>query len=337
MHHFDELTKLSTKQAGLFSRSQALALEFSPSALDRAVGSKLLVRHCERVYRIAGVPMGRPLDLWAALLWAGADGVLSHETAGWLWRLEGLGNKPPKTIDVTVPAKRRLVPPDNIALHRTRTLVHGRDWGLLAGYRCTSLARTLIDLAGVLAETNLEHAFGSAWRRNTDNRNAVLEALERLGMKGRAGASLLAKIAGRNELGPTQSWLEQRVRIAMRRANIPLPMPQLAIQDDDGKQIGVFDFAWPQHRLVVFADSWKWHGPRLAFEKDRRQSAALVAAGWFPLPVTHRRLDDDEAGFIRELKRSLRMPVEPLHREPTRKLHTPQPSDESPLAQYRRR
>lgn len=40
------------------------------------------------------------------------------------------------------------------------------------------------------------------------------------------------------------------------------------------------DFCWPELGLIVEADSWRWHGGRLATERDRERDQLLAIAGW---------------------------------------------------------
>jgi Transcriptional regulator, AbiEi antitoxin len=306
MRNFHKLARLAQRQAGVVSRPQALALGIKPTALRRAVAGKLLVRHLRGVYRLAGARIDRALEHWAVLLWAGDGAALSHLTAGRLWRLDGLGQAPPLEISISVPASRQLVSLPRVRVYRVQSLVQGRDYATLYGLPVTSLARTLFDLAGVLTDESLEQAFDSAARKDPAVPAAVLELIARLGTAGRLGAGSLAAIAQRDELGPTGSPLEVRVRRALRKAGISIPVPQLAINDlRDGTQIGVFDFAWPERGVVLFADGYATHSPHDAFEKDRQQLSALAANGWSTLLVTSRRLDRDCEGFIRVLRRAL--------------------------------
>ena len=43
---------------------------------------------------------------------------------------------------------------------------------------------------------------------------------------------------------------------------------------------------WRSQRLVVEVDGYEHHGPRPAFERDRRRDARLLAAGYRVLRVT---------------------------------------------------
>ncbi len=306
MHDFVKVAALASKQAGIVSRAQLLELGFTAEAARWLVTNGMLVRHAHRgVYRVASTTVTRETQLFAALVWAGEGAVLSHVTAAWLWKLEGVGRKPPAVIDVLVPMTRQLVANKVVRSWRTRALTRGTDFGTVSGFPCTSLARTLVDLASVLSPPELEHAFDSVVRRGEHNRTALFETIERLGRRGRAGIAELMTIANRKELGATQSWLEDEVRQALRRGGIRVPMPQLEIDDASGNFIGRFDFVWPEANLVLFVDSWEHHSGRDAFEKDREQMAKLRACGWNVLPITQRRLHNDEAAFIAELRASL--------------------------------
>ena len=51
----------------------------------------------------------------------------------------------------------------------------------------------------------------------------------------------------------------------------------------------------PRQRLVVELDSWEFHRHRAAFERDRARDAALQAAGYRTIRITHRRLHEEAA------------------------------------------
>ena len=305
MRRFNLVSDLARKQAGIVSREQLIDLGFKRTAIHRALASGLLVRVFHGVYRLGSAYPSRDCKLWAALLCAGEGAVLSHVAAGFLWGLDALGLKPPPEIDVSIPHTRMVAPAPNLRVHRTNVLEPVKDFAKLHGFPCTSIARTLVDLASVLSRDDLESAFNSAVRKNRENGDAVVDALARLGLRSRRGASTLLDIATREELGVTDSRLEDRVRIAIREAGIRVPLTHLQICDSDGEQIGIFDFAWPEAMVVVVCDSWKHHGGQNMFHKDRDQGAALIAEGWFPFPVTWRHITQHCDVFIQRLRQAL--------------------------------
>lgn len=47
------------------------------------------------------------------------------------------------------------------------------------------------------------------------------------------------------------------------------------------------DALWHDERVAVEADSWRWHGDRAAFQRDRAKANALQLAGYRVLRFTH--------------------------------------------------
>ena len=188
----------------------------------------------------------------AALLAAGPQAVLSHRSAGALWRI----TPPPATPEVTIPAKRRRSRP-NLTIHRTASL-DARDVRLHDGLRLTSPKRTLQDLARVM---DVERATAEA---------QVLGLIPR----------------DTTDTPPTRSELERRMLALLRDAGLPPPRVNTLIGAYE------VDFAWPDHRVVAELDGWAAHSTRLAFERDRRRDAELQAAGYAVLRFTWRQVRD---------------------------------------------
>jgi hypothetical protein len=306
VRHLNRFVFRARRQAGLISRSQLLAAKVSSAAIGRAVDAGTLSPLHPGVYRLAGVPDSTDLLPWAAVLWAGDRAVLSHRSAAWwIWRLDGLGRRPPDVIEVVVPHSQQLRPPRGVHVYRAVELRRGADIGTMRGLPCTSLERTLIDLARVLEPLALEQALDSAARRNPGIYASTREALTRLGSKGRAGTTVLAQLLALEPVSPSASPLEVRVRVALREAGIPVPMPQVAIEDRNGDLAAVVDFAWEKERVVLFVHSREFHSTLLAHEKDFRQISALMAAGWKVLPLTTKRFEEERDSVIAELKHVL--------------------------------
>ena len=67
----------------------------------------------------------------------------------------------------------------------------------------------------------------------------------------------------------------------------PLPRPEI-----NARLAGYeVDFLWRTQRLVVEVDGFRFHGHRLAFERDREMQQALTAAGYRVSRITWRQLD----------------------------------------------
>ena len=322
MRDFLEVSELAAKQRGVVSRAQLRDSGFSRAAIHRSVRDGLLVPMLRGVYRLSSARVSHELHLWAALAYAGRDAVLSHRSAAWVWKLEGLEPTPPEITEVRIAAKWRRASNSKVRIRRTTVLEPVKDYGVLHGFPITSIARTVIDLASVLSTKNLEHAFDSAVRRGEHVRKAIHEALVRLAVPDkRFGHRNLAIIANRYELGCTQSWLEDEIRQLLREEDIPLPMPQLAIDNAEGRRICISDFAWPEHRVVICGDSRKHHLGASPFENDRRIWTRLGAAGWHPLIVTWHRIKNERDDLVKEIKEALGIPMSQKARDVSPSVH----------------
>jgi very-short-patch-repair endonuclease len=112
----------------------------------------------------------------------------------------------------------------------------------------------------------------------------------------RGRGARLARLAS-DGIAPTRSELERRFLRAAARAKLPRP-------EVNGEAGGYeVDFDWPEHRLVVEVDGWRFHGHRLAFERDRAKDTALQVRGWRVLRFTWRQLRDDPAAVMTAVAR----------------------------------
>jgi len=153
----DAIAALAEQQYGLITRAQAIECGVSASAVARRVVSGHWVIVHPGVYRYAGTPVTARQRSFAATMWS--SGVVSHNTAGRLMRLEAIRAD---GLHLTVGATKGLLHPD-ITIHRT-TALPDVDKRFVDGIPCTSATRTLIDLAPALDDDAFEAAFESARR-----------------------------------------------------------------------------------------------------------------------------------------------------------------------------
>jgi very-short-patch-repair endonuclease len=78
----------------------------------------------------------------------------------------------------------------------------------------------------------------------------------------------------------TQPELEDRFLRLCRRRCIPKPVTQYGTRPR-------VDFIWHEARLIVEVDGWGAHRTRLAFQRDRSTTNALLLAGYLVLRYTH--------------------------------------------------
>lgn len=110
-----ELDVLTTAQQGALSRAQALDHGMTDKQVRRAlVCGDWRSSGFPGSYLTFSGPVPYTSRCWAALLYAGAGAVLSHETAAWVW---GLRDEVPREVHVTVPVTRRVRPQRGRGVH----------------------------------------------------------------------------------------------------------------------------------------------------------------------------------------------------------------------------
>lgn len=214
----------------------------------------------------------------AAVLAAGAGAVLSHRDAGALYGL--VARRGP--IHVTVPRRgphgRR-----GLVLHATLRLPP-EQWLVRDEIPVTTIPRTLLDIAEE-APGILPRAWDAAERLQLLDVGAVQRVCEEA--HGRRGLKhLVPLVEDRTRVvGDTRLELEARLFELCRRHGLPLPSCNVLVEGY------LVDALWPERRLIVELDSWKFHSGRQAFEADRERDAALQAAGYRVVRITWRQLE----------------------------------------------
>jgi very-short-patch-repair endonuclease len=206
--------------------------------------------------------------------------VASHRAAGFLHRLTGVEPR----AEVTV-ARQRSPRSEGLLVHRLVSLTAG-DVEVRGGIPRTRPAATIMSLAAVVPESLLEAAL-DALVRGLVSCAQLQSRLDGAGHRGRQGAAALGKLLAVRSAGPrwTQSEFERRLLALLRRSGLPLPVPQYEVRLPDGRR-ALLDFAWPDLRLALEADSYRHHAGRLAWARDHTRNTAVVSLGWRIVPVT---------------------------------------------------
>lgn len=287
------IQELAARQHGVISLSQLKSLGLGPSGVRRRVAGGKLQRLHRGVYAIGLARRSVEATYMAAVLACGPKAVLFHRSAA-----DHLGLRPCSrtAVDVTAPGragKER----KGIDVHRA-TGLDERDVTTVRGIPCTTVARTLLDLATTIDKTALERAVEQAEKLRIFDLAAVVDVTTRAG--NHRGATALGEVIATYTPEPafTRSELEKRFLALCRTAGVPMPRTNNVTKADE------IDFTWPDRRLMVEADSLRHHGTRAAFERDRRRDQQLTAAGWRVVRFTWRQVDEtptDVAATLRLL------------------------------------
>ena len=119
------------------------------------------------------------------------------------------------------------------------------------------------------------------------------------------GRLLLQRLLdARATIGVTDSPLETLVLTLIRDEGLPLPMLQYEVWDG-GRFVARPDFAYPEQRVAIEADSFRYHGGRRAFDHDRARGNELHALGWRVLRVTSKHIEEDPRAVATWVRRAL--------------------------------
>jgi hypothetical protein len=170
------------------------------------------------------------------------------------------------------------------------------------GIPCTSVHRTLLDLADVLGARALERAVDQAEVLRVFDMRAMEDVLARA--NGRRGASKLrAVLAVNHEPAITKSEMEELFLALCAAHDLPRPLANHRVE---GEQV---DFHWPEQRLVAETDSKAWHGTTRRREKDIARDRRLQLAGWRVLRFSWRAVAREPAAVAAELQAFLTAPA----------------------------
>ncbi|MFZ1995433.1 MAG: DUF559 domain-containing protein, partial [Solirubrobacteraceae bacterium] len=235
------------------------------------------------------------LELWAvetaALLYAGDDAVLSHETAAALWGLGAI----PSFVAITL-IGRKVESQSQLRLYRVRGL-DVRDLRHHRGFPVTSPARTLIDCA---ASPIIDRMLNEARVLKLVKNAEISSAMARC--PGRRGTGpLRALLTAEDDTGFDRSEAERRLKQLIADAELERPVFNTKVL---GFEVDAY---WPRHRVVVEVDGYATHGHRAAFERDRDRDGKLVEAGYVVIRVTWRQLTRRSAVVVARIARTLAM------------------------------
>jgi very-short-patch-repair endonuclease len=254
---------MAGRQHGLVTRPQLLTAGVTDKELESRLRSGALLREHRGVYRVGHRAPSVEATYLAAVLAAGKGAVLSGRAAAYLWGL--VKGRAPEPVVITA-TERRI---EGVRTRRSRNF-DASDATVCRGIPVTTVARTIVDLAGELPEADLARACHEAGVRYGLTPNAVVEVLER---RPRSPAARRLRQVVDGDVHVTLSKLEARFLKLLRQHALPLPVTN---RPAGGRRV---DCRWPEHRLTVELDGYRFHNSRHAWEQDRRREREARARG----------------------------------------------------------
>lgn len=295
---------IAATQYGLITMDQALSAGITRDAIRRRARAGSLIEIAPQVFRVVGAPRSWQQRAMAASFWVGKNGAVGRAAAAALHRLDGFA--PPVAIDVVTP--RELKSRQRLLNVRRTPFWIDEDRTEVGGIGITSVQRTLIDMAGNVGEERLEIALEDALRRRLTDPESIMRRLDMLPPNQRGRVTLTRLLTERGAKRPAESGLEVKVIRLLREKGYPPPLRQKVL-DDDGRFVGRVDLVWPERRLILEVDSFRFHSGRRAWDRDRERRNALTALGWVVLHVTSKMLDEQREALMRDLARAYHRPL----------------------------
>jgi very-short-patch-repair endonuclease len=258
-----ELARIARAAHGVVTRRQLLAAGVTAEEINGRLRKGALLREHRGIYRVGHRAPSLEARYLAAV-WACGDGALlsGRAAAHLLGVLKGAAPAP----EVMAPTERRV---EGVKTRRARH-IHAEDRMTWRGIPVTTVARTLVDLAAEVAADELARACHEAGVRHGTTPAAIELVLARRPTS--SGAEKLRRIL-RGEVHVTLSKLEARFLARLREAGLVLPQTN---RPAAGRRV---DCRWPEHRLTVELDGYRYHHSRHAWEQDRRREREARARG----------------------------------------------------------
>lgn len=258
------VARIAKRQHGVVARRQLLAAGISERWIDRRLGKGLLIRVYPGVYRVGHAAPSMEADYMAAVLACGEGSKLGGCAAAALLGL--VRARPIPDAEVFAPTNRRIA---GIETHHERN-PDPRDRMLYKGIPITTPARTLVDLAAAVSATELARAVHQAGVLHDTEPEDIEKVLQRR-PNAKGAADLRTILWGDGE--QVLSKLEKAFIELLKDNQLPLPKTN---RPAGGRLV---DCRWPEHKLTVELDSYRYHRSRHAFELDRRRERQAYARG----------------------------------------------------------
>jgi hypothetical protein len=263
--------ELLAVQRDAIARRQAASCHADPRAMQTRVRSGRWQRLQRGVYATFSGEPSRETALWAALLRAGPDAILSHHTAA---ERHGLTDEPSSIISITVPASKRpaRVKIPGIIVHRSDAILRTRHPAMLPP--CTRVEDTVLDLIEIAPTFDDAYAWicrAVGRRRTTAER--IRHAMDaRKKMRWRQEIALALGDAADGALSVLEYRYVHRVE---RPHGLPAARRQARIRQGTGNRY--LDNLYEEQGVCVELDGTAAHPADEQWRDKRRDNANTVS------------------------------------------------------------
>ncbi|MEE6179240.1 hypothetical protein [Mycobacterium sp. 050134] len=234
------------------------------------------------VYLPRNAPRSLGVDIVAAWLWSGRQGIIAGRAAAALHGAKWVDDFTP--VELVGPFHH---PPPGVIIRRER--LRPDEAVELNGLRLTSLARTAFDLARHLprdaAVANLD-ALAAATGLIRSDVDPLIARYK--GARGVRRCLTALALMDRGAQSPKETWL----RLLLIDAGLPRPTTQIRITD--GRRVAYLDMGWEQPMVALEYDGDHHRTDRRQYLNDIRRAEMANHLGWQSIRV----VNEDRPEFV---------------------------------------
>jgi hypothetical protein len=257
------IARIAGRAHGVVTRAELLAAGVTADQITERIRKGALIPIYRGVYRVGHAAPSVEADYMAAVKACGQGALLSGWATAWLW---GLLKGAPPPPEVSASAEHHL---RGLLTHHCRQLSHV-DRTRWRGIPITRVPRTIVDVAARVNEDELARICHEALVKYGTTPGQIEEVLRRR-PNAPGGRRLRRVIHG--DVHITLSRLESRFLERLREEGLPLPVTN---RPAGGRYV---DCRWPEHKLTVELDSYRFHNSRHSWKLDRRREREAYARG----------------------------------------------------------
>jgi hypothetical protein len=297
---FDEarMNRILAEQYRVISRTQVLTCGMSPRALHRrVVSSGPWQRLLPGVYVTVTGSVTQDQREMAALLYAGPESLITGVAAA---RRHRLRQPEADVVDLLVPWSQKRQSIAYVRVHRSRRMPERMY--VTGKVRYAEAARAVADAARSMT-------------RFDDVRAVVCEAVQRRACfvddlvaeleAGPSAGSALLRAALAEVADGVRSVAEADFRTLVLSSDLPKPVFNARLIDVDGTLIAVTDAWWQEAGVAAEIDSRAYHLAAADQDRTTDRHDKLTAHGILALHFSPRRVKDDPAGILREIRQAI--------------------------------
>ena len=278
------MARIATRAHGVADRHELSSAGLTRHQIDERLASGALIVVHRGVFRVGHAAPSTDSSYLAAVRACGDGAYLGGLAATWRY---GLTSGEPPRPEVIAPTQRRV---PGVVCRRSRRA----DWPTLRWRAIPTLTvpAALVDVAGRLEVDELARACHEAGVRFRTTPRQVDQVLA-LRRNAPGAAKLRAVMSG--EAKVSLSRLESRFLGRIREISRPLPVTN---RPSGGHRV---DCRWPDHRLTVELDGFRFHNSRHSWEHDHRREREAYARGDQFRRYTYGDVYEQPAAMLNEL------------------------------------